>query len=294
MAWRIRHSIAKRRGRALIASILAVLFLVLAPTAGAAIVSGINSKLPQVSLLELDDQITQEDTIFTNTTNNTVTVSGVTYSSDIADIKLNYHDVNGTFRSESQSYTVTDDSKIFLLLSNTYEHGGQGFSLSIRLPVTAEDLKNSRVSKMRLYVDLGSGVQINPHMQSADGVFVKDFDPVNITANGSWIELDITELDRLTYYSKAPDTLTYIWFDTPGQPIPSSATIDLQLIGPESGGVGKNWLNIYFALGGIVGLVGAVFATPYVNIRSFRKAKHKHTKQFRKNKKRRSWRRRRR
>ena len=301
MAWRIRHSIAKRRGRAIIASVLAILFLVLAPTVGAMLVGGVNSKLTQVNLLELDDQITAEDTIFgsaLNESNGTYTISwnGGNYSTDIESLKWSYR-VNGSFVSDPLSYSITDDGKLFLLVSETQTpDSNPGRYLRVYLYVTPEQLMDAKVSKIRVFYTDGEveSRMFRLMVSSTSGAHsneVYDLGSFNESVNGSWVEFDINELTRLKIGTSHPhpdDVLLFVVDPNGSDKLPgdgSTILFDLQFIGPENP-LANNWLNYYFALAGFVALVGAVFATPYVNIRSFRKAKQKHTKRFRRNKKR--------
>ena len=307
MTWRIRHSIAKRRGRAMVASILAVLFLVLAPTAGAAIVSGINSKLPQVSLLELDDQIDERDIIFGDARNGTtITWNGVNYTTDVYIVYLGFTDINGTPRYVPQPYSVTSDGKIFFI----GDYGGYTPSAStdyqvvLKTMVSTTEIRRHAVSKMRVYLETGQTfpVRIRAIVSGLNNGEIANYfdtnaDYLNVSANGTWFEFNISELTRMSVEStigSQPHLFEVYYVMSTTVNAGDGIVVDLEMYGPESGGVAKNWLNYYFLLGGLVGLVGAVFATPYVNIRSFRKAKHSHTKQFRKNKRKRRFRRRRR
>ncbi len=293
--WRIRHSIAKRRKRSMFAAILALAFIILAPTLGASLVGGINSHLPQQNAIVLDGNITAADTIYgSSASNGTVHIGSSNYTSDVSSVSLLYLDANSTLQTVSQSYTFTSDNKLFMLVAANPSEGigpvsVQGRftpSLYFTFPFTPIDMKNAGISQVRIYFNDGKAGPLHLWFRTGSAssyryVYVV---PVNVSANGTWFTFNISQLQLLTGASSSTSSLPLVvQVDTGGSLVSGdSVLMGLQLIGPVKGGILHNWQNVYFGIAGMIAFIAAIFATPFINIRSFEKKKEDKVKGFKK------------
>ncbi len=276
------------------AAILALGFIILAPTLGASLVGGINSHLPQQNTIVLDGNITAADTIYgSSASNGTVHIGSANYTSDVSNIFLRYVDPNSSTRNWVQSFTFTSDNKIFLLVSQnssapigpaSVQFDNAPFFI-VTFPFTATDLKNAGISQVKVYFNDGKAGPLNIWLQTYSGLPLVYFDKqVNVSANGTWFTFNLSQLSLLTgassSHSSAPLSLH---ISTHGSVVSGdSVLMGLQLIGPAKGGVFHNWQNVYFGIAGLIAFIAAIFATPFINIRSFERKKEDKVKGFKK------------
>lgn len=278
--------IAQNRKRAQIAAMFAVLFLVGFPLVGSMISDSVNHS--QVSLLELDDAIDPatdillSDALNESDANGSIIFNGVGYSTDIYSLRLGYIS-NGSLLTYPLSYTTTSDDKLFFIATEDPNHptdatqtGDRPF-VKVFTFITPEELNDYEVSEIKIYYEDGSSEARTFKLfvsYSGGSQLLLDPKTVNVSANGTWVSFNLSELDRLSIASQfANDPSACLIFlvtsydDSNRIEIGSSIIIDLQVIGSTEPSENR-WINIYYLTGGAVGLIGAIFATPFVSVGS--------------------------
>ncbi len=272
------------------AAVLALAFIVLAPTLGASLVGGINSHLPQQNTIVLDGNITPADTIYNGfVKNDTLTIGSANYTSDVSNINLYYDDVNGSYVHYLQTFTFTSDNKVFLILTpnpsdglGTQSHASTPLFV-FNFPVTSEMLKNADINTIKIFYNDGKSGNRTFSVYSSVSTQYITSSPFDASANGTWLTVNLSQLQLLSGAALHPNTLLIVQIDSDhALSSGDSVLMGLQLIGPAKGGMLHNWQNIYFGIAGLIALVAAIFATPYVNIRSFEKKKEDKVKGFKK------------
>lgn len=223
------------------------------------------------------------------------------YTSDVAYLRFRYSNESSNVMDSSLSWTESD-GKIFTMFEqddldgdDTLTFGtavGETHSPRVAL-ITAtspKDVLDAGVTSVNAYFENGQETNITVMLgvYDQDGIpiptaafdngvasatqYVYDQKDVTVSSNGTTVTFDLEASDILTAASQYPDGYVFVQYRQTGlEPAVSETNgifLDVQFTGPEKPYSLTSTWNACLIATGLIALLGAVLATPYIGLES--------------------------
>lgn len=290
----VNDRIMKRRKRAQIGTLLAVMLILLPLPVGSLIVGNMNDFGVQQSVFVLNDDLSDDllfgsDVSYDNVTD-VYTLSKIrtddsviNRTSDVETVKFLYQ--NGTTGTASTAVSFTGQSKSVYLFPTIASGDTIGTNpalypkLVYYIPVSAEYLLDNDVTGFNFIFDANQEIQnmslsISVQNDAGDTSSGYLYPSTNfeLDVNGTSFFVDIDVLSLLAASSVSPNGhLIVNVVDVDGNVFDTSkgVVMGLEFVGPEkSYSLTSTW-NIALIATGLIGMFGALLATPFVSLESF-------------------------
>lgn len=243
---------------------------------------------------------------YSKETSNEVLLSN--YTTDLAAVTLSYHNSSGDAMSADLGFSAESSGKIFTMLEQSGSDVDSSFTFNSGVaeyprvtfitPVSPSDLLDSGSNSFRVYwennqemnativvgvydedstPDSQAGLAyVSQNGVSSDGGVVGNYDITHLDivtdVNGSWSTIEIPETKLLEGASTHGDGYVFVTIiDIDGDVLDETNGIlfDFEIIGSESPfSLTSIWQGCLIATG-LISLIGAVLATPYIGLESF-------------------------